>query len=128
MIILDTNVISELIRDEPADAVREWAISNSEDASFLCTPMVAELTCGAERFFIHTGSNRHQNTLIRILAGPYLNRILAFDETAARLAGRFRAVRENVGKPVHPIDGHSRDLQIQQRNACHTQCQRLGGA
>ena len=46
MILLDTNVISELMRDIPDQRVVRWIDEQFMDTLYLCTTVVAELRAG----------------------------------------------------------------------------------
>ena len=104
MIILDTNVISELTKDQIDPSVTAWSQHADWEEKYLCAPVIAELQFGAVRFKARTGSNSHGHTLDRLLAGPFLGKILPMDTRAAMFAGQFRAHRENAGRPVKPMD------------------------
>ena len=62
-----------------------------------------EQTYGAERFFSRTRSGRHLRTLER-LTSDFRNRILVFDNSAASLAGKLCARRDDMGRPLNALD------------------------
>ncbi len=104
MLVLDTNVISELSGASPNLAVLAWAAAIPFDELHLCTPVVAEMAYGAERQFLRTGSQRHRKNLEFIIAERFHGRILHFGMIAAEIAGRMRAIRERAGRPVSAMD------------------------
>lgn len=104
MVILDTNIISELTGATPNPAVSAWASTMLIDDLYLCTPVVAEMAYGAERQSIRTGSLRHRKTLESIIGERFYGRILPFSLQSALFAGRFRAIRESAGRPVSAMD------------------------
>jgi toxin FitB len=100
MIVLDTNIISELGRSPPALAVRDWYRAQKLDDLYLCTPVISEIAFGADRVFLRDNSRRYQNQLKALLYDTYLGRILPFDLDAALENGKLRSIREAVGKPI----------------------------
>jgi toxin FitB len=104
MIILDTNIVSELSSVSPNTTVFDWAARISIEQMFLCAPVVAELSFGAQLFMKRTGSDRHQRSLDAFLQKRFPGRILPFGLDAALLAGTMRATREVAGRPVKPMD------------------------
>ena len=97
MIVLDTNIISELANERAAPAFRAWAQSRSREELFLCTPVIAEIVFGAELFQLRTGSLKHTARLGDLIEKQFSGRILTFGKSAAMLAGKMRAIRERAG-------------------------------
>lgn len=105
MIIVDTNVLSEPLRMKPEPAVLAWLANQAEHVA-LTTISVAELLYGAERL----APGRRRTELldaIESLVRSAGERVLSFDEGAARAAASLRVAREAAGKPVS-----AEDLQI----------------
>lgn len=97
MIVLDTNVLSELMRPEPSSSVQRW-LSRMESETLATTVItVAEIETGIAR--LPEGARR--DTFLRhfeMLMGPELGfNVLPLDEPAARLAGHLRHRRESQG-------------------------------
>ena len=99
MILLDTNVVSELQRPQPSALVEKWLVTTGIGTTFICGPVLMEQAFGAERHLLKSGSSRYVKSLER-LRGEYANRILALNAIACELAGRLRAKRESVGRPL----------------------------
>ena len=104
MIILDTNVISELMREVPDASVANW-VQQIEGKNFALTVItIAEILRGIER--LPKGRRRQkleQNFQAFIQAG-FSGRLLSFDEPAALLYGKLAACREKAGFTVDPVD------------------------
>jgi toxin FitB len=100
MIILDTNIISELGRSPSSRALRDWYSTQKMDDLYLCTPVISEIAFGADRVFLRDSSRRHQNQLKTLLHNTYAGRILSFDLDAALENGKLRSIREAAGKPI----------------------------
>jgi predicted nucleic acid-binding protein len=105
MIILDTNIISELMKATPAPAVLGWMSLRLPDDLFISTITMAEIWFGIE--LLPKGKRRDglfreaEITFDRDFAG----RILAFDEGAARMFGSIVATRRMQGRPIGIWDG-----------------------
>ncbi|HEV2098698.1 MAG TPA: type II toxin-antitoxin system VapC family toxin [Stellaceae bacterium] len=100
MILLDTNVISELIRPAPDAAVREFLRGQSPQELFTCTVCEAEIRYGLAR--MPAGRRRHDLTarIVAFLTDAFSGRIVPFDSACAAYYGEIRAVREAAGRPI----------------------------
>jgi predicted nucleic acid-binding protein len=106
VIVLDTNVVSELMAPAPSGAVLAWLSSQSVlDELFITTITVAEILYGVE--LLPKGKRRAR--LLReseaMFAEDFAARILSFDEPAARLFAPMVAARRAQGRPVSVLDG-----------------------
>lgn len=104
MIVLDTNVVSELIRATPASAVMVWA--RAQDAATIVTTAV----CEAELLFgiAAMAEGRRRTALARaveaILGTVFGGRVLPFDRSAARIYGELAAESRRSGHAVGVAD------------------------
>lgn len=105
MIVLDTNVLSELMRPTPDPAVVAWLDRQNPVDVATTTVTVAEILFGIER--LPTG--RRRDTLALLAADmfdqDFAGRLLPFDVIAASLYARQMAALESRGKPVAMADG-----------------------
>ena len=103
-VLLDTNVVSELIRKVPEPNVVTWVSGHSLDDLFFSAVSEAELRYGAA--ILPVGQRR--NTLFReieaMLRDAFEDRVLPFDSEAARAYGYIAAGRRSTGRPVAPAD------------------------
>lgn len=102
MILLDTNVFSELLRPTPDAHVHQWAQEHLDGAG--TTSMVlGELRCGALRL---PSGNRREQLLqgIHAIEETLRELILPFDHDAAREYALLRVARESDGTPVGAED------------------------
>jgi predicted nucleic acid-binding protein len=104
MIVLDTNVVSELMRPRPEPAVIAWA--NAQDARqiYLCATSVAEVLFGIERLPTGRRRNRLAELFAQMLSEDFTDRILAFDQPAATHYAQITASREARGRPIGTAD------------------------
>lgn len=104
MIVLDTNIASELSRRDGDNLIRNWTGKVDMAELFLSVPVVSEIAFGAQLFLIRTGSAKHVSGLQQLLEVQFKGRVLDFSLRAAMLAGHFRAIRECAGRPVSAMD------------------------
>ena len=83
-VLLDTNVVSELIRKTPDPAVETWAANHALEDLFFSAVGEAELRYGAAIL----PAGRRRETLVsdieRMLRAAFEDRVLPFDSQAAR--------------------------------------------
>lgn len=104
MIILDTNVISEITKPFPDKAVTGWFFGEDRSDFHLCSIGVMEQSYGAERVRLKTGSDRYLRAIDKLLNGEFRSRIVDWDTDAAILTGHIRAKREALGRPISVQD------------------------
>jgi predicted nucleic acid-binding protein len=102
--VLDTNVVSELMRPEPDAAVLAWLNEHAADTLWLNSVVVSELLYGVAR--LPDGKRRAQLALAvqAMLAEDFSGRVLPFDLEAAVVYADLVAMRERQGQPVDVAD------------------------
>lgn len=104
MVILDTNVISELARESCDANVRAWLDRRSPSQLYLCAPVIGELIYGVSCL----PPGRRRDALadrIDILENDlFAGRVLDFDRASATAFGKARAHRRALGRPLAPMD------------------------
>jgi len=105
MIVLDTNVISELMKPKPAEAVLEWV--NRQDAAqlFATTVSIGEIEYGLQVLPAGERRRRLEERFARVVDTAFANRLLVFDLAAAHLYGHVMAERRDQGRPMGVADG-----------------------
>lgn len=101
MIVLDTNVISELMKAEPHPHVQDWFARLTTSPLTTTAISVAEITYGLERLPEGKRKQTLTNAFLRLLD---LLRVLPLDEAAAIKAGIFRSQREGSRNPSIEAD------------------------
>lgn len=107
MIVLDSNVISELMRPTPEPAVLSWIARHTIEELAIATTSVMELRHGILRL----PAGRKQKRLAERFDGfcrEGVSQILPFDLEAAEAAAIYLAERERNGRPLVDV----RDAQI----------------
>ncbi|MHB1565230.1 MAG: PIN domain-containing protein [Acidiferrobacter sp.] len=104
MIILDTNVVSELLRPAPATQVEVWLSAQDGASVYFTTVGEAELRHGVA--ILPAGKRRTALTkaIEGILEEDFRDRILTFDRPAARAYAAIAAERRAVGRPISQFD------------------------
>jgi len=104
VVILDTNVVSELMKGDPFPAVFAWASNHPPTDLFTTTITMAEVLYGIER--LPHGKRRDQ--LLReaesIFVEDFGGRVLAFDESSARMFAVVATQRRASGRPINEPD------------------------
>ncbi|MFL6111637.1 MAG: type II toxin-antitoxin system VapC family toxin [Catenulispora sp.] len=102
MIILDTNVVSELMRAVPDPTVAAWAV-NADPDMCVTALTVAEIRYGIAR--LPEGQRKHDiMAAANKLLTAFAQRIVPFDLTAATRYGDLVADREANGRPISVFD------------------------
>lgn len=107
MILLDTNVVSALMRREQDPVVVGWLDSLPAESVWTTSITVFEVRFGLE--LLAAGGRRKslEAAFARALAEDFEDRVLTFDAPAAQLAGRIAALQRRSGRTVE-----MRDVQI----------------
>ncbi|MBZ0138578.1 MAG: type II toxin-antitoxin system VapC family toxin [Pseudorhodoplanes sp.] len=104
MILLDTNVVSEAMRPRPTPSVMTWLDEQDQASIFICAPVPAELRFGTGRL----AEGRRKDALrmvINTIESGFGERILPFDQPAARFYAQVAAKREKVRRRWEQKDG-----------------------
>lgn len=104
-ILLDTNVLSELMRPQPATLVLGW-FARQQEASFYTSAITrAEILLGIA--LLPAGQRRESlaHAAERMFEEDFAARCLPFDETAAAEYALLVAARSRAGRPISTEDG-----------------------
>ncbi|QWT19540.1 type II toxin-antitoxin system VapC family toxin [Bacillus sp. NP157] len=104
MIILDTNIISELGKQSPDRAVATWFGGLTDDDVFLTSITRAEALVGL--FCLPDGSRRREleASTFKLLDETFGAKTLVFDQWSAHHYAMILAERKVRGRPIHPCD------------------------
>jgi predicted nucleic acid-binding protein len=104
MIVLDTNVISEMLRQTPNPKVLAWLDVQPASELYLCTPVLAELYYGIARLIQSARKQGLLGSYRQVVDEVFAGHILAFDAGAAEDYGELMAKLTAQGKPMSLID------------------------
>jgi predicted nucleic acid-binding protein len=104
MLLLDTNVVTDIIRPTPTAAVTEWLSAQPRDCVFICAITEAELRYGLA--ILPDGRRRSvlEADVERMLTRVFSGRILPFDSGAAVEYARILSARRRAGRATAVFD------------------------
>ncbi len=122
MIVLDTNVVSELMRPSPTPAVVDWMAARPAASLFTTALTQAEILRGLR--LLADGQRRRGLSAAAeaMFAEDFADRVLSFDQPAARSYAEIAVARKAMGRPIAEIDAqlvaiaHSRGAAVATRN------------
>lgn len=104
LIIVDTNVISELMRPRPDPAVLRWFDGQDLSTVALTAVTVAELLVGVARLPDGERRRRLAATISAMIVEDFAGRVLAFDGDAAVEFAALTSDRDRRGRPIATPD------------------------
>lgn len=104
MIVLDTNVVSEMMRPVPDAKVMQWMNAQAADELWLNSIVVSELLFGVAR--LPAGARRHQLTqAVQVtIDQDFAGRIASFDLEAAVAYAQIVSSCEAKGRSIDMAD------------------------
>ena len=120
MIVLDTNVISEIFRPSPNPGVVRWLTSLTGDVA-ITSITLAELLAGVRRL---PDGRRKDDLVQRINAAVELYRgsraVLPFDDLAAERYADVLLARQSAGAPISTADAQIAAICLAHGATCAT--------
>jgi predicted nucleic acid-binding protein len=104
MIILDTDVVSEIMRPAPERRVLHWFSSQATEDLHVTSVTMAEILHGIE---LIAGGRRRDALRAgaeKMFEGAFADHILTFEDRAARAFSQIASSRRRQGKPMSLID------------------------
>jgi predicted nucleic acid-binding protein len=104
VIILDTNVLSELMRLRPAPAVVHWVAAQPTDSLYTTSITEAEVLHGL--MLLPRGRRRSalEAAATAMFSEDFEGRILGFGSDAARPYAELASERRRAGRPISHLD------------------------
>jgi len=103
--LLDTCVISELVKPKPNRHVVTWIRSYPEEEVYLSAITIGEIQKGISKLTESKKKGRLQHWLDNDLMARFDRRIIGIDQGVARRWGMLLAGMERTGRPIPVIDG-----------------------
>lgn len=104
MIVLDTNVISEMMRESPDANVIQWVDAQPVSDLFTTAITVAELLYGISRLSAGRRRTVLSEVFDEMVSTDLRDRVLPFDGTAAGHYADVVTTRERMGRPISMAD------------------------
>lgn len=104
MLVLDTNMLSEIMRPEPERKIVDWIVRQPSDELFTAVVCQAEILSGLA--IMPSGRRRVEleEAARAMFADDFDGRILPFDTEAASAYAEMLAARRKAGRPGGTID------------------------
>jgi toxin FitB len=104
MIVLDTNVLSELVRPRPARGVVEW-VDRIESSELMITAVTAaELRVGIAQLPNGQRKIRISGQVEALIAETFVGYVLPFDVISSEHYADIVAMRRSAGRPISALD------------------------
>lgn len=122
MILLDTNIISEMMKPIPSNNVIVWIDQQESTQLFISTVTIGEIVYGLNALPEGSRRNLLEEAFNKSIMDAFRHRVLSFDEAAAHLYGKIMASRRALGRPLNIPDGqiaaiaHANGLAVATRN------------
>ncbi len=123
MVVIDTNVVSELMRPAPEPAVLAWFSRQRSTDLYLTAVSEAELRAGAAILPMGRRRDRLAAEVDAVVRQDFAGRVLSFDGAAARAYAAIAATRRSRGRPILEADcqiaaiAHARDAAVATHDA-----------
>lgn len=104
--LLDTNIISNVVKLEPSEALLAWLGAQRDDDLFIASLTIAEI----QRGILEKPAGRKRQVLEAWFAGPegpqslFAGRVLPFDGRAALIWAKLMADGKRMGRPRNSLD------------------------
>lgn len=122
MLVLDTNILSEIMRPEPDRRIADWIVRQPSETLFTAAICQAEILSGLA--IMPSGRRRTdlEQAARLMFVEDFDGRILPFDSEAASAYAELFAARRRIGRPSGTIDlmvaaiAHVRGASVVTRN------------
>lgn len=104
MIVLDTYVLSELLRPAPSPIVEAWLGAQHAASVFITSVAEAEIRYGIARMDHGRRRQQLEHAVISIFNDDFAGRILPFDSEAACAYAAVVCERLQAGRPISQFD------------------------
>lgn len=104
MILLDTNVLSELLRPAPAQQVLHWLSAQPRASVFTASIVRAEILYGICLLPDGRRKTGLMDAALAIFSEDLAGQVLSFDSSAADAYAGIAAARKSAGRPISQID------------------------
>jgi predicted nucleic acid-binding protein len=122
VIVLDTNVLSELMKATPADSVMRWVALQPATSLYTTSITQAEILHGVMLLSAGKRRNAFEAATQSMFNEDFAGRILPFGSDAAAAYARIAAARRRAGHPISHFDAqiaaiaHSAGAAVSTRN------------
>lgn len=104
MIVLDTNILSELMRPVPERAVLQWMAAQAPASLFTTSVTQAEMMLGVRLLPAGKRRARLEQAVVAVFDEDFSSRVLAFDRAAVPAYVEIVAGQRSGGRPITQFD------------------------
>jgi len=105
MILVDTNVVSEVMRPEPSAVVLDWLNTTPTTNLYVSSISIAEIEFDLESLPDGQWRNSLTRRFEQFIERGFEHRTLCFDAAAAFAYGKIMGRCQRVGRPMSILDG-----------------------
>lgn len=105
MILLDTNIVSEVMRIEPSPSVISWLNEQNSLHLFLSSVTIAEIAFGFRALPMGKRRRFLESRFQTFLDQGFNGQVVPFDRAAAELYASIMEHRQSIGRPMSILDG-----------------------
>lgn len=120
MIILDSNVVSALMMEEPDSLAAAWLDSQPRRSIWTTSITIFEIRYGLDTMVAGRRRARREVEFEKMLRDDLQDRVLSFDVIAAQEAGALMARRRRLGRSVDLRDTMIAGIALAQRASLAT--------
>jgi toxin FitB len=102
--LLDTCVISEIVRQKPSKKVAQWIKNANENNLFISVLTIGEIYKGIEKLPESKKKEDLYNWVENDLKERFWNRIIGIDIKVSMMWGKIQGTTERAGRPMPAID------------------------
>ncbi len=103
-IVLDTNVLSELMKPQGSQKVKNWVATQAKVDLFVTSITQAEILYGIAILPDGKRSQSLREIAQAMFVEEFVGRILSFDQKAAEYFAQIASNRKRMGKPISQSD------------------------
>lgn len=103
-ILLDTHVLSELLRAKPDPAVLRWFATQAPERLMVSAITQAEMQLGVQLLPAGRRRQKLQQALQGLFAEDFADRVLPFDSAATQAYAELVVKRRKAGRPISAFD------------------------
>ena len=118
--LLDTNVLSELLRAQPHPEVLAWFAEQPADSLFVSAVTQTEMLLGARLLPRSKRRQQLETALDTMFREDFAGRVLPFDSAAAAAYAAVVAARRSAGRPISQFDAQVAAIALSRRTGLAT--------
>ena len=113
MILLDTNVLSEILRTSPDPAVLDWFSRQRDDELHVSAVTQAEMLLGVMLLPAGKRRQRLDDSMHGLFESDFAGRVLPFDSISVVHYVEIVAARRRAGRPISQFDAQIAAIALQ---------------